>query len=390
MVNRSTGNNPTAPPALIEMQAITKRFGTLVANDKVDLEIRPGRVHALLGENGAGKSTLMKVLSGLYRPDSGTITMEGRPVSFINPAQAIGRGIAMVHQEFMLVPALTVAENIVLGAEPRRGPWLDRQGAATAVAALCQRFGLDVDPGARVADLPVGMRQQVEILKALYRQSQVLILDEPTAALGSEQAAGLLAMVRRLADQGAAIVLITHKLADVMAVADWITVMRRGKAVAETAPARTTPQVLAEWMVGGTVPAPPTPAPFCPGPVLFQINGLNTRNRAGGPAVDNLSLEVRAGEILGVAGVQGSGQSELAEALTGLRPFAGGTLALAGRPLPAGRPGAFIKAGGGHVPEDRGRPLFTAACSICAATGPRCCSSHWILTNCWPSATASP
>jgi len=342
-----------APAALITMRAITKRFGPTVANHGVNLDIVAGRVHALLGENGAGKSTLMKILSGLYRPDSGKITAAGAPLRLASPARAIDHGIAMVHQEFMLVTDFTVAENVVLGAEPRKAIWLDRDRAAAEVAELGRCHGLPVDPWARVDDLPVALRQRVEILKALYRRSRVLILDEPTAALGPDQAAALLDVARQLAAQGKAVVLITHKLGEVMAAADWITVMARGKVIAETRPEQTSAAALAELMVGGQQIPALDKGPSVPGQALLKADRLCVRGDAGVLAVKDFSIEVRAGEILGLAGAQGSGQSELAEAITGIRPLAGGRVWLAGQWLVPGSARAFIGAGGGHIPEDR-------------------------------------
>jgi general nucleoside transport system ATP-binding protein len=305
-------------PAL-ELRQITKRFGTLVANRSVDFELRRGEIHALLGENGAGKSTLMNVLYGLHQPDEGQILLNGEPVSIDSPRRAIGLGIGMVHQHFMLVPVMTVAENLVLGAEPRSGPLLDYKGAAASVRELSKRFGLAVDPDARVEDLGVGAQQRVEILRALFRGAKVLVLDEPTAVLTPQEAQDLFVVLRSLTAEGTSVVFISHKLNEVLDIADRVTVLRRGEKV-DTVPAEgATERSLARLMVGRDVLLRVEKADHKAGEPLLELKGLSAHDDRGLPAVRDLSLEVRAGEIVGLAGIDENGQSELIETIMGLR-----------------------------------------------------------------------
>ena len=338
---------------LLELRGITKVFGDLVANDDIDLDVRVGEVHALLGENGAGKSTLMNVLYGLYRPDEGEILFEGRPLRLRSPGDAIEVGIGMVHQHFMLIPVMTVTENIVLASEPRKGLLLDYQKARQSVIELSQRYGLEVRPDERVEEIGVAQQQRVEILKALYRDARVLILDEPTAVLTPQEATELFAIVRALTEQGAAVVFISHKLGEVLEIADRITVLRRGKAVA-TVPARgATEQGLAELMVGRSVLLRVEKQPANPGGPLLQVRDLEVRDSRGLEAVRGLSLDVAAGEIVGIAGVDGNGQSELVGAITGLLKPAAGSVQVAGKEVGGHGSRATFDAGVGHIPEDR-------------------------------------
>ncbi|MEW5722085.1 MAG: ABC transporter ATP-binding protein [Thermodesulfobacteriota bacterium] len=343
---------PQAVPAL-EMRGITKAFPGVLANDRVDLRVERGRIHALLGENGAGKTTLMNVLYGLLQPDAGRILRHGRPVEISNPRDAIALGLGMVHQHFTLVPVMTVAENVVLGREPvRRGGWLDLDRAAEKVRDLSARFGLEVDPWAKVGDLPVGVRQRVEILKALYREAEVLILDEPTSVLAPEEVEGLFATLAVLAGQGKSIIFITHKLREVMAAAHAITVLRHGRVAGVTEPARTSEAELAALMVGQEVPVEVEKGTFSPGETVLKVTGLEVLGDRGRRAVAGVSFELRAGEILGLVGVQGNGQTELVEALTGLRRPSGGRIEIEGRDVTfrlSERRGPDVA----HVPEDR-------------------------------------
>ena len=326
-----------------------------MANDKIDLTVEPGEIHALLGENGAGKSTLMNVLYGLLQPDEGEIVIDGRPVHFKTPGDAITAGIGMVHQHFMLVPVFTVAENVMLGAEQVRGGplgFLDRRRARKQVAEVSQRYRLDVDPDAVVEDLPVGVQQRVEIVKALTRQVDLLILDEPTAVLTPQETDELLQVMRALTEAGKSIVFITHKLKEVKAIADRITVIRRGQCVETTTPAASEDE-LAALMVGRTVSLEVSKAPATPGEPVLTVTGLTVYDERGHRAVDGVDLQVRAGEVLGIAGVQGNGQTELIEAITGLRPARAGTIELAGRDITGGRTRDVLRAGVGYIPEDR-------------------------------------
>jgi simple sugar transport system ATP-binding protein len=317
-------------PAL-EMRGITKRFPGVVANDGISIDVKPGEIHALLGENGAGKSTLMNILYGLLTPDEGEILIDGQPVQLKGPADAIARGIGMVHQHFMLVPVFTVAENIVLGNETMgAGPLLDGKTADKRIRELARQFGFDIDPGATVSDLSVGLQQRIEILKALYRGAKVLILDEPTAVLTPQETTEIFTVLRRLAAEGTSIVFISHKLYEVLELADRITVIRRGKVVGEADPATATEEDLAEMMVGREVSLVVDKGPATPGDVVLDVKDLIVADDRGSIVVTGCSFEVRAGEIFGIAGVAGNGQEQLVEALTGLRKARDGTVTLSG------------------------------------------------------------
>jgi general nucleoside transport system ATP-binding protein len=340
---------------VLEMRGIRKVFPGVVANDGVDLDVRRGEVHALLGENGAGKSTLMNILYGLYHPDAGEILLHGKAVSFGSARDAIGAGIGMVHQHFMLIPVMTVAENIVLGVEPRNGIFLDESSAEQRVSELSDRFGLAVDPGALVGEITVGMEQRVEILKALYRGADVLILDEPTAVLTPQEAHELFETINSLKANGKSIIFISHKLNEVLAIADRITVLRRGKKI-ETVPREgATDASLALAMVGREVLLRVEKPAAQPGEVLLSVNDLHVLDDRGIEKVRGLSFDVRAGEIVGIAGVDGNGQTELIDAITGLRKIASGTVKVAGRDCAQATPREMLDAGVGHIPEDRQR-----------------------------------
>jgi len=340
---------------------ITKRFPGVLANDHVNLTLEQGEIHALLGENGAGKSTLMNVLYGLYQPDEGEIKVAGEPVVFDSPHDAIARGIGMVHQHFMLVPPLTVTENIMLGQESLVPATefmgglatLDRESAAQRIRKLSAQYGLQVDPDAYVSDLTVGSQQRVEILKALYREAAILILDEPTAVLTPQEADDLFVIMRQMVSQGKSIIFITHKLREVFAVADTISVMRGGQMVGTVTPKDATREKLAEMMVGRQVLLQVDKGPANPGAPVLRLEELRVEDDRHHMAVDGVSLEVRAGEILGVAGVQGNGQTELAEALTGLRKPASGRIYFNEQEASGASPRELVQAGLAHIPEDR-------------------------------------
>jgi general nucleoside transport system ATP-binding protein len=337
----------------LELKGITKRFGSLVANDRIDLSVTPGQVHALLGENGAGKTTLMNVLYGLLQPDEGEILLDGKALRFHSPKDAIAAGIGMVHQHFMLVPVFTVAENVTLGIEEtRRAGLLDRRKMRKDVRELSHRYGLEVDPDALVEDLPVGIQQRVEIVKALVREATVLILDEPTAVLTPAETDELFRIIRQLKHGGKSIVFISHKLKEVQAIADTITVLRRGEVVGERPPSATEDE-LASLMVGRNVQLRVSKTAAKPGDVVLDVSDMTVTDEAGRVWVNRISFRVRAGEILGVAGVQGNGQTELCEALMGLRPTAAGLVTLNGRDLTHARPARRLAAGLAYVPEDR-------------------------------------
>jgi simple sugar transport system ATP-binding protein len=349
----------------LELREITKRFGPLVANDGIDLTVEPGEIHALLGENGAGKSTLMNVLYGLYQPDGGNIIIDGTKREFRDPGDAIAAGIGMVHQHFMLIPVFTVAENVMLGHEWTTGPLgrLSRRTARAKVRELSERYGLDVDPDALVGELPVGVQQRVEILKALLRDAGVLILDEPTAVLTPQEIDDLIRVMGELRDAGTSIVFITHKLREVKAVADRITVIRRGKVVGEALP-QTTEAELASMMVGRDVSLVLDKAPANPGEPALEIEDLVVRDDRGSVTVDGISLEVRQGEIVALAGVQGNGQEELAEALLGLRPVDSGSIRVYGESTIGKTPHRVLREGVGYVPEDRQRDGLVGQLSV--------------------------
>jgi len=389
----ATAVSQAEPEVLLAGHGITKRFGPVVANDDVSVELRPGRILALLGENGAGKSTLVNVLFGLHRPDAGQVVIADENVELSSPHDAIARGVGMVHQHFQLVPPMSVVRNIVLGAEPRKLGMIDVTQARRRVLELADRFGLHVDPDAAVEDLPVGAQQRVEILKALYRDARVLIADEPTAVLTPQETDHLLDVLRGLTAQGVGIVFITHKLREVMAAADDIVVLREGKVVGTTTPAQTSEAALAELMVGRAVDlhgdrfesgatgvgsaapaeiaaddAAPTSEAMAADdperPVVLDIAGLCADDDRGQRAVDELSLEVRAGEIVGVAGVEGNGQRELVEAITGLRHATAGTVSISDRDASGARPRQVTVIGVGHIPEDRAKHGLIGSYSV--------------------------
>jgi general nucleoside transport system ATP-binding protein len=339
---------------VLELRGVTKRFPGVLANDHVDLDLRRGEIHALLGENGAGKSTLMNILYGLYRPDEGEILLEGSRVSFSSAKEAIGAGIGMVHQHFMLIPVMTVAENIVLGDEPvREGIFLDEAAARRRVADMAKTFSFDVDPGARVENISVGQQQRVEIMKALYRNASVLILDEPTAVLTPQEASGLFEILRRLQREGISIIFISHKLNEVLEIADRITVLRRGKIV-ETVPREgATQEALARAMVGREVLLRVEKERSQPGDALLDVRLLHVLDDREIEKVRGISFEVRAGEIVGLAGIDGNGQTELIEAIVGLRAPTGGSVLVAGRDVTGNGTRKLIDEGVGHIPEDR-------------------------------------
>jgi simple sugar transport system ATP-binding protein len=333
------------PPAL-EMRGITNQYPGVLANDHIDLEIRPGEIHALLGENGAGKTTLMNILYGLARPDSGEILLDGQPVQIGSPSDAIRRGISMVHQHFMLVPVLSVADNILLGEEPMAGPvFMDRTAAFGRLHDLAGFFGWDLDLDAQVGTLSVGWQQRVEILKAVYRNAQILVLDEPTAVLTPQETKEIFAMLRRLTKEGYSIIFISHKLYEVLEIADRITVIRRGKVVGQRLPAETDEEDLALLMVGREVQLTVDRGTSHPGKDCLVVEGLHVRDDRGREVVHGVDLAVRSGEIFGIAGVAGNGQDELVEALIGLRRPSDGRVSLDGHDVT------------GHGPRELDRDL---------------------------------
>jgi general nucleoside transport system ATP-binding protein len=346
-----------AAAAVLELRGITKQFPGVLANDHVDFELLEGEVHALLGENGAGKSTLMNILYGLYHPDEGDILLKGKKVSFSSAKDAIEAGIGMVHQHFMLIPVMTVAENIVLAEEPTyAGVMLDFREAKRKVQEISQRFGLAVDPDARIQDITVAQQQRVEILKALFRGAEILVLDEPTAVLTPQEATELFAILGELRAQGKSIIFISHKLHEVLDVADRITVLRRGKVV-ETVPREgATEETLARAMVGREVLLRVEKPPSTPGESLLRVENLHVFDDRGLEKVRGVSFDVRGGEIVGIAGVDGNGQTELIDAITGLRPFAEGKIIVADKEVArASTAREMLDHGVGHIPEDRQR-----------------------------------
>jgi general nucleoside transport system ATP-binding protein len=343
-------------PPVLELQGITKRFPGVLANDHIDLRLEEGHVLSLLGENGAGKSTLMNILYGLYDQDEGDIYIRGEKVAIDAPNDAIRQGIGMVHQHFMLVPVLTVTENVMLGMESvKRAGSLDRETSAGRIREISDRYGLDVDPDAVIEDLPVGIQQRVEIIKLLYRNADILILDEPTAVLTPQEVDGLFEVIRSLVAQGKSVVFISHKLREVLEISDQIVVLRRGRVVGATTPDESDERDLAAMMVGRDVILSVPKAPREPEDVILSVKGLFVRGDQGKMAVDGISFEIRGGVILGVAGVQGNGQTELVEALTGLRSVEGGRIMIAGEDRANATPRTITEAGTAHIPEDRHR-----------------------------------
>ena len=341
-------------PPLLELRGITKAFPGVLANDHIDLTLNEGEILALLGENGAGKTTLVNVLYGIYTPDAGSINIRGSSISIHNPNDAIRQGIGMVHQHFMLVPVFTVAENVMLGVESvKAGVFLDREAAATRIREISARFGLDVDPDARIEDLPVGVQQRVEIIKILYREADILILDEPTAVLCPQEADDLFEVIHSLVAQGKSVIFITHKLKEVLAIADRITVLRDGRVVGTALPSEASEASLAKMMVGREVILTVDKKPSQTGDVVLDVQGLHVMDDRGTPAVRDVSFQLHAGEILGVAGVQGNGQTELVHALTGLRHVESGKVTILDQDATHFTPRRITELGVAHVPEDR-------------------------------------
>ena len=344
------------PEVVLELRGITKRFPGIVANDGIDFDLRRGEVHALLGENGAGKSTLMNILYGLYTPDEGEILVRGEPVRISSPGDAIARGIGMVHQHFMLIPVMSVTENIVLAVEPRRdGILLDYGAARERVSELARSFGFAIDPDAKIQDITVGQQQRVEILKALYRRADILILDEPTAVLTPQEAVELFGILRNLQREGMSIIFISHKLNEVLDIADRVTVLRRGKKVETVPTAGATEEELARRMVGRDVVLRIDKGVSQPGEPLLTVEDLHVRDDRGLEQVRGVSFEVRAGEIVAIAGVDGNGQTELIDALTGLRRADAGRIVVEGRDVTGANARKHFELGVGHIPEDRQR-----------------------------------
>jgi ABC-type uncharacterized transport system ATPase subunit len=354
---------PAAPPVL-EARGITKRFPGVLANDQVDLVVRQGEIACLLGENGAGKSTLMNVIYGMYPADEGELFVNGTPADFSSSADAIKAGIGMVHQHFQLVPVLTVAENVILGHEVRKGPFLDLARARREVAEVSERYGLAVDPDATVEELSVGAQQRVELIKALYRDADILILDEPTAVLTPAEVDHFFGVIRTLVESGKSVVFITHKLREVLAVADTVTVLRGGRVVGTADPRTATEASLASLMVGRDVVFEVPKDPAHPGATVLAVQDLHVADDRGVPTVAGVDLEVRAGEILGIAGVDGNGQRELVEAIAGMRPSIRGTVSIAGHDIAGWSPRRVTELGVGHVPEDRGKHGLVAPFSV--------------------------
>ncbi len=338
---------------VLQVRDITKRFPGVLANDHVSFTLEKGEVHAFLGENGAGKSTLMNILYGLYSQDEGEIFINGQAVEIDEPSDAIAQGIGMVHQHFQLVATLTVTENMILGSEVTRGIFLDRRKAATQIKELSAQYGLEVDPDALVGTLPVGVQQRVEILKMLYRRADILILDEPTAVLTPQEADELFVVMKGLVASGKSIIFITHKLKEVLAVADRITVLRAGRVAGTTTPQESDELQLAALMVGREVTLTVEKGSAQPGEVVLQVQDLHALDNRFQESMRGVSLDVHAGEVLGIAGVQGNGQTELVEVLTGLRHATGGRVLLLGQDVTNRSPRAITEAGVAHIPEDR-------------------------------------
>ncbi|GIP29234.1 heme ABC transporter ATP-binding protein [Paenibacillus sp. J23TS9] len=343
-----------AATPVVELKQITKRFPGIVANDSISLKLHKGEIHALLGENGAGKSTLMNIVFGLYQPDEGGIEVNGEPVMIDSPNKAIELGIGMVHQHFKLVQPFTVTENIVLGMEPKKmGVHLDYKTSVAKIKKLSDQYGLKVNPNAKIQDISVGMQQRVEILKTLYRGADILIFDEPTAVLTPQEISELMGIMKRLVEEGKSIILITHKLKEIMQISDTVTIIRRGKVIDTLKTAETNPNELAEKMVGRSVSFKVDKKPATPKETVLEVKNLTLKNKDGIAVLDGLNLNVRAGEILGIAGVDGNGQSELIEALTGLSHVDSGIIELKGKDITNKNPRHITESGVSHIPEDR-------------------------------------
>ncbi len=343
-------------PPVLELRGITKAFPGVLANDHIDIRLEEGEILALLGENGAGKTTLMNILYGLYKPDEGKVLIRDQEVDIQGPNDAIARGVGMVHQHFMLVPVMTVTENVMLGVEPtRNGIFLDQAQVAKRIREISEQYGLDVDPGAYIKDLPVGIQQRVEIIKVLYRQADILILDEPTAVLTPQEVEGLFKILRSLVEKGKSIIFITHKLKEVMEVANHITVLRGGRVVGTVLPGEVNPEKLASMMVGREVNLVVNKEIAKPADVVLAVKNLFVRDERQNMTVQGVNFDVRAGEVLGIAGVQGNGQTELVYALTGLASIMSGEIRIMNEPLRHATPRHLLERGVAHIPEDRQR-----------------------------------
>ncbi|MCL4824166.1 MAG: ABC transporter ATP-binding protein, partial [Anaerolineales bacterium] len=341
-------------PPVLELRDITKAFPGVLANDHVNVDLMEGEIHCLLGENGAGKTTLMNILYGLYKPDSGEIIVRGNAADIAGPNDAIARGIGMVHQHFMLVPVMTVTENVMLGVEEtKNGMFLDRAKVAERIREISQLYGLEVDPDAYIKDLPVGIQQRVEIIKVLYRQADILILDEPTAVLTPQEVEGLFKVLRSLVEKGKSIIFITHKLKEVMALANRITVLRNGQTVGTVTPGEVSAEKLASMMVGRDVTLVVPKKAAKPTDPALEVRDLYVADERGHEVVHGVSFDVKMGEVLGIAGVQGNGQTQLVYALTGLLPFLQGEIRILDAPVKRSAPRNILERGVAHIPEDR-------------------------------------
>ncbi|WP_367301172.1 ABC transporter ATP-binding protein [Leuconostoc carnosum] len=343
----------TESTPVIEMRHIVKKFGDFAANDDINLQVQQGEIHALLGENGAGKSTLMNILTGLLQPTSGDILINGKAVQVDSPSKSDALGIGMVHQHFMLIDAFTVTENIILGSEVTKGLSLDTKTAASKIQQLSERYGLQVDPYAKISDISVGQQQRVEILKTLYRGADILIFDEPTAVLTPQEIDELITILHNLAKEGKSIVLITHKLDEIRAAADTVTVIRSGKSIDTFPVAGVSSQALADLMVGREVSFKTEKADAVTGDTILNIKNLEVQDSRGIAAVKDFSLTVKAGEIVGIAGIDGNGQTQLIQGITGLTKIQAGSVVLQGKDITNKKPRQITEAGVGHIPEDR-------------------------------------
>jgi ABC-type uncharacterized transport system ATPase subunit len=352
------------PKIVLEAKGITKQFPGVLANDNVNFDLRKGEIHALLGENGAGKSTLMNLLYGLHNPDKGEISVNGKLATILSPNDSIALGIGMVHQHFMLIPVFTVAENVMLGDETVKNGSLDRNAVAAKITEISKQYGLDVDPDALVGPLPVGIQQRVEIVKTLYRNAEIVILDEPTAVLTPQEADDLFRIMRDLTARGVSIIFITHKLKEVLAVADRITVMRAGRVINTVVPSETDSAQLANMMVGRQVILTVNKKDHEPTEEILKVEGFSARDQRNLETVHNVSFSVRGGEVLGIAGVQGNGQTELSEALTGLRHPTAGKVFISGHDVTGKSPRVMTETGLAHIPEDRQRHGLVLSYSV--------------------------